>query len=262
MRALFARRARSARYADRVTSAFLSWSSPHNFIILHSEGARSKNRTDVFRQFVSKRFVTSARCILSRSIAEFCPLAGFGGLFASGLISGLDGKAGLAGWRWLCEFRLKWPTTRDVQLTWFFTVIIEGVVRSFPSIITIIMPWLILLWFQMTTVIGMACYVLLPSVPSKTLWLTEEQRRLAIWRSKLDASGSEDEADDMTRLEAVKLIFMDWKVSGCDFFFRRPLRADVGLPVQVLLLILQQTFISCSQVGFICSGFTATSIAR
>lgn len=157
---------------------------------------------------------------------SFLSFSRFGGLLASAIISGLEGRAGIAGWRWLCRPRRAvnfGQTTADSQFS--AAVIIEGTI---------------------TSLVGMCCYFLLPSVPSKTVWLSEEQRRLAIWRSTIDASGSEDEADDMSRTQAVKLIFKDWKVPHFRTAPCHLLMATSSL--QVLLLILQQTFIACSQV--------------
>lgn len=77
-----------------------------------------------------------------------------------------------------------------------------------------------------TIVVGASCYFILPGLPSQTKWLSEEERRLAIWRSSVDASGAADEETDVSKWQAAKMAFKDWKV---------------------LLLVLQQTCIACSQ---------------
>ncbi|KAI5480783.1 Allantoate permease [Pseudohyphozyma bogoriensis] len=112
---------------------------------------------------------------------------GFGGILAAGIIAGMEGKAGIAGWRWL--------------------FILEGAITSF---------------------LGISCYFLLPSLPSKTTWLSDEERRLSIWRMTIDTAGSNEEEDNLniSKKEAAILVLKDWKI---------------------LLLILQQLFISHSQ---------------
>lgn len=41
----------------------------------------------------------------------------------------------------------------------------------------------------MTIVVALLCYWALPGLPSKTPWLSEEERRFAVWRSAVDAMG-------------------------------------------------------------------------
>ncbi|KAI5480780.1 mfs transporter [Pseudohyphozyma bogoriensis] len=88
--------------------------------------------------------------------------------------------------------------------------------------------WLFIIEGALTSGVGLACYFLLPSLPSKTKWLSEEERRLSIWRMTVDTSGSNEEEDnlDMTRMQAVRLVLKDWKI---------------------MLLIAQQLFIAMSQ---------------
>ncbi|KAG7531750.1 hypothetical protein FFLO_04119 [Filobasidium floriforme] len=109
----------------------------------------------------------------------------FGGLIAAGLVSGLEGKGGLEGWRWL--------------------FIVEGAITVF---------------------VGIAVYFILPSYPSKTKFFSEEQRRLAVWRTTQDANGEPDEGGETSLVKGAKLVIKDWKI---------------------LMLIFQQMFISCSQ---------------
>ena len=97
----------------------------------------------------------------------------FGGLIAAGLVSGLDGKGGLEGWRWL--------------------FIVEGAATAF---------------------VGVAVYFVLPSYPSKTKFFTEEQRRLAVWRTTQDANGEPDEGGETSLIKGAKMVLKDWKVSA------------------------------------------------
>jgi MFS family permease len=96
----------------------------------------------------------------------------FGGLIAAGLVSGLEGKGGLEGWRWL--------------------FIVEGAITVF---------------------VGIAVYFILPSYPSKTKFFSEEQRRLAVWRTTQDANGEPDEGGETSLVKGAKLVIKDWKVS-------------------------------------------------
>jgi hypothetical protein len=54
----------------------------------------------------------------------------------------------------------------------------------------------------------------LPSVPSKTRWLSEEERRLAQWRVTVDAAGEADEGGETSMRVGMKLVMKDWKVSA------------------------------------------------
>jgi hypothetical protein len=96
----------------------------------------------------------------------------FGGLIAAGLVSGLEGKGGLEGWRWL--------------------FIVEGAITVF---------------------VGIAVYFILPSYPSKTKFFSEEQRRLAVWRTTQDANGEPDEGGETSLVKGAKLVIKDWKVN-------------------------------------------------
>ena len=108
---------------------------------------------------------------------------GFGSLLAAGIIKGMNGVAGLRGWRWLCK-SIK-PCER---LT---VVILEGLI---------------------TIVVGVAVFFILPSLPSKTKWLSEEQRRLAVWRMTVDGAGEADEGGDQSIKTGIRLVLKDWKI--------------------------------------------------
>lgn len=103
---------------------------------------------------------------------------------AAGIVSGLDGKAGLKGWRWL--------------------LILEGV---------------------LTVAVAGLCLFILPSWPSDTKWLSEEERRLAVWRAKADAEGVTDEGGNESLWTGAKLVLRDWRVFA---------------------IVLQQNLISCT----------------
>lgn len=113
---------------------------------------------------------------------------------------------GYSGWRWL------FSTSKSV------------IYCSSSSLISIICSTVI--EGLVTIVVGASCYFILPGLASQTKWLSEEERRLAIWRSSVDASGAADEETDVSKWQAAKMAFKDWKV---------------------LLLVLQQTCIACSQ---------------
>lgn len=51
------------------------------------------------------------------------------------------------------------------------------------------LPAVFILEGLITVVVGVGCFWFLPGLPSKTKWLTEEERRFAIWRSAVDAMG-------------------------------------------------------------------------
>jgi hypothetical protein len=63
-----------------------------------------------------------------------------------------------------------------------------------------------------TVAVGIAVFFILPSLPSKTRWLSEEQRRLAVWRMTGDAAGEADEGGDQSIKTGIRLVMKDWKV--------------------------------------------------
>ncbi|TVY91249.1 MFS transporter [Lachnellula willkommii] len=78
---------------------------------------------------------------------------GFGGLLAAGILDGLDGARGIEGWRWL--------------------FIIEG---------------------AGTVLIGILAFLLMPDFPDSpgNKWLTEQERRFAVYRIASTVNGEED----------------------------------------------------------------------
>jgi MFS family permease len=72
---------------------------------------------------------------------------------------------------------------------------------------------------------GLAVVFVLPSAPSNTRWLNEEERRFAQWRMARDTAGQVDEEGEQSVKAGVKLVFKDWKI---------------------LVLVLQQLLIVCS----------------
>lgn len=96
----------------------------------------------------------------------------FAGLIAAGITSGMDGKAGIAAWRWL--------------------FIIEGAA---------------------TIVIATCCFFVLPNFPRTTMWLSEEERQLAVWRLQEDI-GVDDwvSSEEQSFWHGMFLAFKDIKV--------------------------------------------------
>ncbi|ORY88487.1 major facilitator superfamily domain-containing protein [Leucosporidium creatinivorum] len=86
--------------------------------------------------------------------------------------------------------------------------------------------WLFIIEGVVTVAIAFGCFFLLPSLPAKTKWLSAEERRLAVWRIAQDTAGDVDDADEVSKWQAVKMVLKDFKI---------------------LLLILQQTCIACAQ---------------
>lgn len=74
--------------------------------------------------------------------------------------------------------------------------------------------WLFIVEGAATAFVGAAVYFVLPSYPSKTKFFTEEQRRLAVWRTTQDANGEPDEGGEKSLLKGAKLVLKDWKVSA------------------------------------------------
>ncbi|KAG7417755.1 putative transporter [Fusarium oxysporum f. sp. rapae] len=91
----------------------------------------------------------------------------FGGLLGSAIMAGMDGKAGLANWRWL--------------------FIIEGCATYPAAIVT---------------------YFVVPDYPATTVWLSDEERRIAVLRMAEDASKEDDRAD-VSAWEGAKMAFTD-----------------------------------------------------
>jgi MFS family permease len=118
----------------------------------------------------------------------------FGGLLAAAIISGLQGKGGLAGWRWL--------------------FILEGAV----TVVSLSLAEREHFYKRLLTLrsglqaVGASIYFVLPSYPSKTRFFSEEQRRLAVWRTTQDANGEPDEGGEKSLVKGAKLVLKDWKV--------------------------------------------------
>ncbi|KAL6410807.1 allantoate permease [Ilyonectria robusta] len=102
----------------------------------------------------------------------------FGGLLGSAIMAGMDGKAGLANWRWLCMVNP--DIGRDL-------VIIEGCATYPAAVVT---------------------YFVVPDYPSTTKWLSDEERKIAILRMAEDASKEDDRADT-SAAEGAKMAFTD-----------------------------------------------------
>lgn len=102
---------------------------------------------------------------------------GFGGLLAAGILSGLDGASGLAGWRYisyltLCFGLLCALTDNNPLDRWLF--IIEG---------------------AGTILAGFLAVWLLPDFPGsgKQSWLSDQEQRFAEWRLAQEANSEFDE---------------------------------------------------------------------
>jgi hypothetical protein len=102
------------------------------------------------------------------------------------------------------------------------TVILEGAVTAF---------------------VGVAVYFVLPSYPDKCTFFNDEQRRLSVWRTTQDAMGEADEGETSLK-KGAKLVFKDWKASRSS---RARVQSTYPDAPQILMLIFQQMFISCSQ---------------
>ncbi|KAG1794437.1 major facilitator superfamily domain-containing protein [Suillus plorans] len=98
----------------------------------------------------------------------------FGSLFASGVLTGMQGILGQAGWR------------RD---TWLFYL--EG---------------------GITTIVAINAMFILPSFPHNTKWLTPEERSLAISRLADDGYGRMDGPGTRTSIQGLRDALCDWKV--------------------------------------------------
>lgn len=72
--------------------------------------------------------------------------------------------------------------------------------------------WIFILEGALTIVIAFAGYVLLPNYPSNTMWLSEEERALAVWRLDREVDGQTDEVQKGTVLNGLKMAMVDPKV--------------------------------------------------
>ena len=108
----------------------------------------------------------------------------FGGLLGSAIMAGMDGKAGLANWRWLCTFIF--PLSRGAS-TNNLPVIIEGCATYPAAVVT---------------------YFVVPDYPATTRWLSDEERRIAVLRMAEDANKEDDRAD-VSAWEGTKMAFAD-----------------------------------------------------
>jgi hypothetical protein len=94
-----------------------------------------------------------------------------------------------------------------------------------------------------TAFVGIAVYFVLPSYPDKCTFFNDEQRRLSVWRTTQDAMGEADEGETSLK-KGAKLVFKDWKASRSS---RARVQSTYPDAPQILMLIFQQMFISCSQ---------------
>ncbi|KAG1824367.1 major facilitator superfamily domain-containing protein [Suillus subaureus] len=99
--------------------------------------------------------------------------AGFGSLFASGILTGMQGKLGQSAWR---------------RETWLFYI--EG---------------------SITVVVAICAIFILPNFPHNTKWLTPEERSLAIARLADDGYGRMDHYK-RTTMQGLWDALSDWKV--------------------------------------------------
>ncbi|KAG2347438.1 sugar transporter [Suillus weaverae] len=99
--------------------------------------------------------------------------AGFGSLFASGILTRMQGKLGQAAWRKM----------------WLFYI--EG---------------------SITVVVAICAMFILPNFPHNTRWLTPEERSLAISRLADDGYGKMDGPGKRTTMQGLRDAVCDWKV--------------------------------------------------
>ncbi|KAG1772131.1 major facilitator superfamily domain-containing protein [Suillus occidentalis] len=100
--------------------------------------------------------------------------AGFGSLFASGILTSMQGVLGQAAWR---------------RETWLFYI--EG---------------------GATIVVAICAMFILPNFPHNTRWLTPEERSLAISRLANDGNGRIDGPGKQTTVQGLWDALSDWKV--------------------------------------------------
>ncbi|KAG2369187.1 major facilitator superfamily domain-containing protein [Suillus spraguei] len=100
--------------------------------------------------------------------------AGFGSLFASGILTGMQGQLGQASWK---------------RETWFFHI--EG---------------------GITIIVAICAMFILPNFPHNTRWLTPEERSLAISRLADDGYRRMDESGKRTTMQGLRNALSDWKV--------------------------------------------------
>ncbi|KAF2655464.1 retrograde regulation protein 2 [Lophiostoma macrostomum CBS 122681] len=72
--------------------------------------------------------------------------------------------------------------------------------------------WIFILEGALTIVLAFAGYYLLPNYPSNTMWLSEEERALAVWRLDRELDGQTDEAQKSTVIDGFKMAVSDLKV--------------------------------------------------
>lgn len=72
--------------------------------------------------------------------------------------------------------------------------------------------WLFIIEGVVTIVVAFGAFFVLPNFPRTTMWLSEEERQLAVWRLEEDI-GQDDWTDskDQTFWHGAKLAFMDIK---------------------------------------------------
>lgn len=110
--------------------------------------------------------------------------SGFGSVFASGILTGMQGKLGQAAWRqetFVFDTRWSWNIYR-----WLFYI--EG---------------------GATILVAICAFFILPDFPHNTKWLTAEERALAI--SRLAEDGT-DELGKRTTMQGLRDAVCDWKV--------------------------------------------------
>lgn len=107
----------------------------------------------------------------------------FGGLLGSAIMAGMDGKAGLANWRWLCM-----PLSLILSISTNNRLVITEGSATYPAAIV--------------------TYFVVPDYPATTAWLSDEERRIAVLRMAEDASKEDDRAD-VSAWEGARMAFTD-----------------------------------------------------
>ena len=104
------------------------------------------------------------------------------GLLATGILSGMKGKAGLAAWRWLFIIEVGHQATSSL--------IRQGL---------------------MTVPVAAMAYWVLPDYPQTTKWLSPEEKKLAMYRMAAQNVSAQTDATttDMTLRDALVSAFLD-----------------------------------------------------
>ncbi|KAG0703529.1 major facilitator superfamily domain-containing protein [Suillus ampliporus] len=160
--------------------------------------------------------------------------AGFGALFASGIIQGMQGKLGQAAWR-----------REKTICRWLFYI--EGGV---------------------TILVAISAISILPDFPHNTRWLTLEERALAISRLTEDGHGRVDVLGKQTTMQGLRDAVSDWKVwwltfaltvqfVGLSFGIYFPtIVATLGYDTTVTLLLSAPPWVLATITSFVLSRYS------